>query len=162
MNDGLNPTRRYKWFRPRQAARIIGSETVFNNTGEVLLYNNSTGAQLIVVRDIAFIGVGGNEITCATIQGNLGTLQTAAATNFFPGDGVLPGQTYHLDDTSPPAAQFFLAPPSGFGPGWLHDFPVAIIPPNQSLVLQSASAGMTVCFLYEAIFPDELDFAFEM
>lgn len=44
---------------------------------------------------------------------------------------------------------------------WQHDFPFGIIPPNWSLIFQQSSAlGLSI--LYEAVFSDELDYAFEL
>lgn len=162
MDEGLNPTRRYKWFRPRQAAFITGSISGAANNSDVILYNNSRGPQTLVLRDLRVISGAGSEVFLSMQHGTVGTLlSTAVPKTMWPDQATPPGQIYTLDDATDLSSNFGLGCPNAGVPMWQHDFPFGIIPPNWSLIFQQSSAlGLSI--LYEAVFSDELDYAFEL
>lgn len=161
--EGVNPTRRYKWFRPRQAVRAHFLTVTPANWATLALFNNSTGSQLLVVRDY---GIDPFSTAAGVIffqQGKFGTLQAGDVTPIVPSGGALPGQFYYDDEaTARSTAQ--IGAVSGTPQQWVHDFPFWIIEPNWSLVFQSNTIGQAVGVFvgYEAIFADELDYAFEL
>lgn len=162
MSEGLNPTRRYKWFRPRQAAWLFGSFTATVNLSDIVLYNNSTGAQVIVVRDIYLIlGNNGQPLLMKPVQGQFATLDSSFVPfPVVPSGPRPPGQIFTLDDATALSKVPEINSVAG-GPIWNHDFPLWVLEPNWSLILQCA-AGFAVSFLYEYLTIDELDYAFEL
>jgi hypothetical protein len=157
--EGENPTRRYKWFRPRQAANGYAPLVAPTNYGTAGLFNNSTGAQYLAVRAFHCGGSTGAQLwswlpglpSGATVQ----TTSQPALANV----ARLPGQIWTLD-----AATLLGDPFADYSAdtdfGWRHDFPFVIIPPNYSLVYQQQATGNMVTFTitWEAIEADELDF----
>jgi hypothetical protein len=157
--EGENPTRRYKWFRPRQAARGFADTNAGSNFPTYYLFNNSTAAQYLVVRAIS--GQFGNGLALAYVQGNPG-VALGTITPLIPGTAALPGLLTFLDAAA-------AITPDGGGPSyqtatqgtsWNHEFPIAILPPNWSLAIADlgGSQPRAVSVFWEAIFADELDF----
>lgn len=162
MDDGLNPTRRYKWFRPRQAARGFGHGTAVAHNPAVLLYNNSTAAQYLVLRALQYIQDAGAETGLAfqLHAGVSGTLAMSGVPVIF-GQATLPGQIYQYDDPVVITPDYFI--PAAGDQSWVYDFPPVILTPNSSLELQTiAGSNFRVALLWEALFADELDYAFQL
>ncbi len=156
--EGQNPTRRYKWFRPRQAARGAVTGFFATNYATISLFNTSQGPHVLVVRDFRVISNSGGNFVVANVQGSLGSAAGTVA-NLFPADGAMPGQTYRFDNPNTLTADYGFQTSSGFM-GWPHDLPFGFIQPGWSLAFQSTSTGQTIglAFLWEAIGIDELDF----
>src|SRR5215470_9005811 len=74
MPEGLNPTRRYKWFRPRQANRGYTPLVTPTNHLTAYLYNQGTGAQVLVVRQVYWTLTG--TALMGFVSGNAGSSQT--------------------------------------------------------------------------------------
>lgn len=155
--EGENPTRRYKSFRPRQA--MLGSylSTAPTHTATISLFNNSTGAQYLVVRDLFIPTVSAAPAFVSQQQGQIGTtagLQQPVVSS----NAALPGLVFFNDTTTV------------YNSAWLwsngsfsHEFPLAVLLPGWSFVVQARTGAqaLAVGFIWEAIFADELDFAFE-
>lgn len=162
--EGENPTRRYKSFRPRQAARGLISPSGSNST-TACLYNNSTAAQILVVRDIVpYANSAPYAVVTSYQQGLLGT-KGGLVTPLWPGEAALPGVLTNFDTATAFTGDYALPifqVANGYA-FWTHNFPFAIIPPNWSLVVQDGTnRGIyQVSFMWEAVFPDELDFLFD-
>ncbi|SRR6266446_2939105 len=155
--EGENPTRRYKWFRPRQAARGYGAPTQASpNTQSVSLYNNARVTHALVVRAIATASSAIAMVT-ESRQGVLGTLAMGAVA-IFAGEAALPGQVF-TNSGEGQLSPDFLVPNNG-DQSWNHDFPFSILPPGWSLRVQPSggSGDIQVSFLWEALTIDELDF----
>lgn len=161
--EGENPTRKYKWFRPRQAVR--GSIPLVNsvNFATAGLYNDSNGAQYLAVR---LPVVAGNHPVLASYQKGLlaGATLVTNVTPLIPESAKLPGQLFSVD-----FATLFTNTDWDVNQNdnilYLWPFPFAVLPPNYSLVLQNQTASGQITaamFVWEAIYPDELDYAFEL
>jgi hypothetical protein len=160
-----NPTRRYKWFRPRQAARgyLLDTSGISHPTGG--LYNNSTGAHVLIVREListALPSVTGN-VGWAYVQGMPGTVG-GTVTPLIPMQGALPGQLWSADLAFYYTPDFL--PPAVAGSGnfsyWGHEFPLAVLPPGWSIALAGAlaSGDVVLSVMWEAIYPEELDYLY--
>ena len=157
--EGYNPTRRYKWFRPRQA--MIGTaQAQAANNGVCELYNQSS-AYYLVVRDLWWFTTYGT----IYVGFNAGIYSDQTGTAHF--GRILPGE--------PAGAGVLYA---GYNPQLLpnplmvthynqglwtyHDLPMFVVTPGQSLVVQ-AGAPATMEFdriMWEFITPDEFDYMY--
>jgi hypothetical protein len=158
--EGENPTRRYKWFRPRQAARGYASPAAPANKQTILLNNSSGAEKYLIVRAFFVRQANNDDIGVGYVNGTLsGT--AAQQGNLFPGDGSLPGAVYTLDDATTRSYDFQITPSQNTF-WWQHDFPFAVLQPGQSLLLQDTTAAhaMAVAFFWEAVFPAELDWLY--
>jgi hypothetical protein len=157
-DEDYNPLRRYKWFRPRQAMRGVIGITPSTNYGTVSLFNNSTAAQLLVVRDFFVITGTAGIVDIILYQGSLGS----AGGQMQPvvsGDAVTAGQLYSLDDASILTADY--AVNTAYNqPRWGHEFPFQILQPGWSLVFQFATKTVLIdlSIMWEAILAEELDY----
>lgn len=158
MSDYENPGRRYKWFRPRDAMRGEFNQGSPTNFATVYLYNNSSGQYYLVVRAIEVAAGAGTVINIAYVQGVVGTAG-GTVQRVVPTDAPLAGTLARQDLTPVLTPDFILRCDQQGGAYWQHDFPIAIIPPGWNLgVCNTTSAqGNTVSFLWEAVFPDQLD-----
>lgn len=160
-SDWNNPARRYKWFRPRQAARggiayNAGAASKFT-TGA--LFNSSTGRALLVVRNWHVYQSGVNGSHFGYYNGRL-TGTNYPAQSFFPGDSAPAG----LVDGSQQAAALALTEYQIGGNdvtnSWPSTLPFAVLAPGWSLVCQAvnSNSAMLVSFLWEEVAIDELDY----
>jgi hypothetical protein len=159
--EGVNPARRYKYFRPRQAMVGFGRVATSTNQATVTLYNNSTGSQCLAVRDWTINGSSGNLSRLSLQPGLIGTPFTTQSP-IIPDSATLAGIITFIDTTTLFTGIYEPEMISG-GVQWLHNFPFCVLPPNWSLVVQAFSTGQGILasFVWEAIEPDELDFAFQ-
>ena len=158
--EGENPTRRYKSFRPRQAMRGYAAPAAPANKQTILLNNNSGADKYLVVRHFHVRQVNNDDIGIGYVSGTLGgTAQQQGG--FFSGDGTLPGLVYSLDDATTRTYDFEVTPSNNVWL-WNHEFPIAVLQPGQSLLFQDTTAvhAMAVGLVWEAIFPDELDWLY--
>lgn len=171
--EGENPTRRYRWFRPRQAVRGYGESTTQLHYTTMSLYNDSTAAELLVVRHYTVQGVQDSQFQIGVVQGALGSPaggQTGApgpfVGNYLNQTGKRAGVINFLDDPLARDGDFFTVVdgPNLFTSRWDHDFPFAVLLPHESLFFQNATPGneIQLALVWESIFPDELDFAYEL
>jgi len=155
--EGENPTRRYKWFRPRQAACAAAANVTTADYGTFFLFNNSQGSHYLVVVD-AFLPIGsaiGARIKKS--QGFSGSIANPTYP-FIAGEATLPGLLYYSDEATAFTDYDQLA--QTYNPAFNNMVvPRAVIPPGWSWVVGSPSHGVEVSIsvLWEAIFPDELD-----
>lgn len=158
--EGENPTRRYKWFRPRQAMRGFISQTGNSNFGTCLLYNNSSASHLLVVRSIMPTPDLSSNYTVGVIQGLQGTAG-GTVQSVMAGDANKPGMLSSLD-----AAAAYAQYVSILNPQFTFNFdlsvPLFVLPPGWSAFVQDLGGGANIdcAFLWEAIYPDELDWLF--
>ena len=156
--EGENPTRRYKWFRPRQAMEgALAPQATATNFATVSLYNDSRVSHYLVVRSLG-LQLNGNFPTKIMHQGTLGShLGTEAP--LIPAEARLPGLIYYGDQAAAePGAQIYEFQSNS------RDYtilPFAVIPPGWSWGFQTNTVAGTLAYfnlLWEAIFADELDF----
>jgi hypothetical protein len=157
--EGENPTRRYKWFRPRQAARGYADSGVTANFGTVSLFNDSLGSHYLVVRSFFAGHNSGDNAVLSVSQGVLGTVVAGATQSIVAGDAKLPGALYIATPAAALSAPL-ISSNSSQDPSLYAGFPLVVLLPGWSLVEQPANgaARMDGFFLWEAIFADELDF----
>jgi hypothetical protein len=162
--EGLNPTRRYKWFRPRQAARGFISNYNTSHDPAAGVLNNSTNAQLLVVRAVIATPAptGGADFGLFYVQGNPGTAG-GTVRSLYPDTGNLAGQMWLFDTTTDYQIDFGLQSVLGnvaSAAVWPYDFPCGIVPPGWSLgfQVQGGPGYLTVSMLWEAIALEELDY----
>ncbi len=157
--EGDPGTRRYKWFRPRQAARGgIVSHTP-TNFGTVSLYNPSTGPHVLVVRtwrhqaaaNITYVW-GYNNGRLSGTAGNVAPL--------FPGDAKPQGLVDYQDAAATITGDFEEKSVASGLLFWPHNFPFACIPPGWCLFVQGQSSASPIdcSFEWEAVEIDELEF----
>lgn len=162
MAEGDQGTRRYKWFRPRQAARGQGFISGPTNYGTVALWNSSTAAQIMVVRALRVLTSSQDTPSVCYLQGSIGG--TAGVVQpLVPGDAAPPGKITSLDDATQITPDWWFSLPSSGDDWWPHNFPFAILLPNWSLVVQanSKAENCRVSFLWESITEDQLDYFWE-
>jgi len=155
-----NPTRRYKWFRPRQAQYGSIQPGTHVNYGQGSLYNDSTGPQLLVVRAINMLSSQGANMFLQAYQGKSGA-PGGTVSPFVAGEARLAGALFSLDNASGLFAVFGMSSPTGSFP-FNGSLPVMVLPPGWSLLAQSSGLAdvCTFSFLWEAISIDELDFLY--
>jgi hypothetical protein len=151
-----NPERRYRGFRPRQAASSYFVPTTPTNRATHSLYNNSTGSQWLVVRHIDAQSAG----SCAGgFQNNTIGSSSGNVTTIVPNERTPPGQHFYQDvATISPYTFLFTAPNAVLM--WSHDFPAAFIPPGWSFFIQAltSAAIVGVSFFWEYVFAEEVDY----
>ncbi|HEY2108236.1 MAG TPA: hypothetical protein VGH29_20725 [Candidatus Binataceae bacterium] len=160
MAEFENPTRRYKWFRPRQAARGYGFIGA-TNTPIVSLFNDSTGPELLVVRALRVVSsTGALSTSDFAQQGELGTEYGQPVLPLVPSMAAPPGTIYVADVTSVPQINGYnFTGPQSIDVFWEQDFPLAVIEPGWSYgLIGSIGKNLQVSFVWEHIFADELDF----
>ena len=157
MPEGLQPTRQYKWFRPRQAARFAFTTPVPVHKATLYLFNDSQGPLWIVVRE--FYGLGTDFIApgLGVVQGKAGTIQNNVIIPVVLGDSILAGQLYYADTATviTPNVINLVTNVSVF----LNFFPLVVLAPGWSLVVQDGTdaISMSVTLMWECIYPDQLD-----
>jgi hypothetical protein len=159
--EGENPTRRYKWFRPRQAVRGSGIISSPTNYGTVSVWNSSTARDLLVIRLIFIYTGDGFGTTAGTVQGQQGTAN-GVQNPIWPGEAALAGQICTLDSAAQITSDFASSFGTALDPKFFI-YPIAILPPNWSFVVQHTAKNnaLSVSFVWEAVQPDELDFMWE-
>jgi len=144
---------------PRRASRGAVSSATNGNTAECSLYNNSTGAQILVVRSI-LQPIAATSVGLYYHQGPLGSLSGTIAP-MIPDMPAHPGLLYQYNNPAPGTPDFYLPNPGGY-PTWDHDFPIAMLPPNWSLVVSGPGSSAPVSFLWDWLYAQELDAWFGM
>jgi len=162
--EGDNPTRRYKWFRPRQAA--IGSTIITGGASYrgSELYNGSSTYYLVVRDALVWCGIGGIQAAFATGP------QTDASGTAYQGPivsdaAVIAGTLYAGSVAAGRLSPALFYYTQSLFEWTSHDFPLAVIGPNSSLVFQGAYGNSTAeidHIMWEAIYPDELDYMFSL
>jgi|SRR6266481_1263959 len=156
--EGENPTRRYKWFRPRQAARGAIQLSGPANHATLSLFNDSKSTDVLVVRQFLVSGGSNGLVAVALMQ----TAQGSAGGAIVPvvsGERRLSGALYSLDTAVLITPDYYL----DFGDDatiWPIVLPFQVLEPNWSLVFQDLNNAQTMqlSILWEAIEADELDF----
>ncbi|SRR5712691_5139551 len=156
--EGENPTRRYKWFRPRQAAYGFGVISSPTNFGTIWLFNDSPGQFYLAVRDWHTQNVGASRISVYNAQGAQGT-KAREGVSYMQSTGKVPGAIYTQDVTSN-VQNAYLFDNNAFSGSWYHDFPLGVVEPGWSLGFQNQTqAGFMGCSLiWEWLSADQLDF----
>src|SRR5262249_36170857 len=161
MSEGTNPTRRYKSSRPRQMARIGYQSAGIATASNIELFNNSNGAEYLVVRR-AFLASGtGARINGVTRFGTIGS-KVADPAAVVAGDAIPPGQLFFLDGANPASFdQTFLPIANNYVLFGTDALPMVVLPPQWGYIFFVNDTGqLLVSLIYEHIFSDELDFFF--
>jgi hypothetical protein len=159
--EGENPTRRYKWFRPRQAASA-GGFINGSNSGAVALFNDSVGSHVLVVRSVR-VSSGGGTINANSF--NLNRALTGSPNPQVPVMSSTPqiyGQVRTEDlATYPALASIQFDQVVNVDAWWEQTFPIAVVEPGWSFGVVNSNAGkIGASFLWEAVTIDELDYIF--
>ena len=157
--EGENPTRRYKWFRPRQAVTGSFSTPTPTNWATIWLYNDSTAGQVMVIRNVTINPNLNAGLQYFERKGKSGILQAGGLHNYIQETAKLAGVFYYSDE----ATQFtddILGASIASPVTWNHEFPFRILQPGWSLVAQALSSGANCGLIatWESIEADELDF----
>ena len=157
--DLFNPARKYKHFRPRQAARASKSLGVPTNHATVALYNNSSGPYLLVVRDFQISGTANDTIAVSYQPGAIGASPGLVQT-LIPTDQLPAGQILSVDTATVYPGDYILSLAGYSTFEWFHDFPFGVLTPGFSVVFQAVTIAhaMTVAVVWEAIEIDQLDY----
>lgn len=155
-------------FRARRCARGTIEVSSDSNTYPVAyLFNNSTGPELLVVRDMQpWSGTPtttGTDIGTYYLHGTTGS-QGGTITPLVPSQAILAGQLWgdKIADPFTPADYLF----GGFevtASGWIHDFPFAVLEPGWSLALfvDNKNSDVQIAFYWQVCHPAELDGIYE-
>src|SRR5215472_7552794 len=122
--DLFNPARKYKDFRPRQAARGSKTTAVPTNRATISLYNNSTGTFVLAVRDFVIGGTAADTIAISYQGGQIGSSQGLVA-SFLPTDAIQPGLIASIDTLTVYAADYTVPLNTTGEWEWFHEFPFA-------------------------------------
>lgn len=157
-NEGRNPTRPYKGFRPRQAMRGFGRFTSSVHRAALILTNNSRGSQYLVVRQV-LVPYYNDSVGLSHFQGAIAGTSAGSVAPIMAGEAALPGLVSTIDAATvyTPDSEFA---PSGDQVTLAPTMPVSILPPNWNLIVQNvvATGNLLVMFFWEAVFADELDY----
>ena len=150
---------------PRRCAVGYGSPET-TGTPTVSLYNNSTGAHLLLVRDFQcrYKATDPVEIDVAIVQGVYnGSTFAMHGVPIFSGAPQPPGDIYVLDDPDSISLVFAFTTGSTPAPLWTHDFPLAVIGPGYSWVAQggAAATGFNLQIFWEWMTPDDFEHYYE-
>jgi len=152
MAEGDPGTHRYKWFRPRQAARggVPQTSVAGGKFGTVSLYNSSTGPTVLVVRDWVLYSSDSKAAIFGYNQGRL------SGTNYpsvpmFPGDGARAGLVDYQAANAALTGDYQINTATGVPFFWSHDFPFAVIPPGWALFVSQKTAAKIIAegFIWE-------------
>jgi hypothetical protein len=134
------------------------AQAAATNFATVSLFNQSSGAEVLVVRGFNATGFSPT-LTRGNHQGALGA-HVGVEQTFVGGEGVRPGLVYYVDaaavDTKLVPYSASLVVTSDYT-----SLPQAVVLPGWSFVIQATTAGATVpnfTFFWEAIGIDELDY----
>lgn len=152
------PKRRYKEFRPRQGARGMKQTTVPVNLATVGIFNNTTGAQYLVVRDLTVNGTVSDLIAVSYANQAIGTSQ-GLVRQLVPSMATQVGLIASIDTATVYPGDYLIALSTTGVWEWVHDFPLAVLEPGWSLVFQDQTAAhaLEVSAVWETINSDELD-----
>ena len=161
MAEGDPGTRRYKWFRPRQAARggVPATTAGSGKFATISLYNSSTGPRVLVIRDWSISSTVGHVHGAGYNQGRLsGT--AGVVTPFFPGDRAPAGLVDYQAANAALTPDYYVENLSGSSMQWFHDFPFAIVPPGWAFYIQCVTANTNIDggFIWEEVSIDELEY----
>lgn len=159
--EGRNPTRRYKWFRPRQAAWGQISLASPTNKATLSLFNDNLGTQYLVVRTFQIQATAAHNISIQHQKGSFGT-SGGNISSFVTNDAKKAGALYSLDTATALAPRWQTVANANTLP-WPIDIPFAVLLPGWSLSFQDQTSAETMILniMWEAIEADELDFYFE-
>lgn len=153
-----NPTRRYKHFRPREAARGLKATTVPTNRATISIFNNSTGPRILVLRDFTLNGTAADTVNTSYQPGQIGSSQGLVA-SMLPSQPSPGGLIASIDTATVYPGDYQLALSSLGIFVWQHDIPFGVVEPGFSLVFQVnvAAHALAVAAIWEAVSIDELD-----
>lgn len=124
----------------RRCARAASVDSGEANNTTFALYNNSLGPELILVWQINYYSAAGNPIQLSYQQmGPLGTVSSTV--NVVPGDAPPPGILSSGDSLTVFSPDFFLGAVV-VTQGWPATFPLAVLLPGWSLVIQNQGGGV--------------------
>jgi hypothetical protein len=161
---------------PRQLARgVVVSPTTILNMPLYGLYNNSTGAHALVVRDVRVNRTNGTlapgaaqaalPVTMGTTRG-LTMATTVVGVPIVSGDATPPGQLFYFDDPADEPYDFsvnFNGPQDSM---WGNPYPLAILLPGWQFFVQdfygvmnnnSSNGPNGVSFVWQAVPAEDID-----
>jgi len=151
---------RYAHFDIRRAAFTGGSaQGGASSYAQFGLYNNTNGAEIIIIRRFDLTFGGSAQTQVLLLQGNLALTSVPVypcyATEALPVGLATVGTTA----TQPNTNGYNIRGNASWGFGWNNNFPFAAIPAGWSFVVQQNTAdnAFFVGVLYEHILPEQLD-----
>ena len=146
-------------FRVARAMRSGYIGTTPTNLGTHTLYNNSTGANMLVIRDISVgCATAGDLIVGGITQTILGAV-AGLAVPLVAGMSSLAGLHYYADTATAISVDWFAGAGELTG-RFPHDFPLAILQPGWGFAVQDKTAAhqMMCSFIWEMLDPADVYF----
>ena len=134
--------------------------TAVTNLATFFIYNNTTGAQLLVVRDLTLNGAAGGTYVASYVLGPQGA-GPGKVQQMVPSNPVQVGVITSQDATVAFPGDYVVALSTTGVWEWEHDFPFAVLEPNWTLVFQNPALGNpgSVSAVWETVYEDQLDYA---
>lgn len=161
MDHVPNPTRPYKYFRPRQAARGNVNLASSVNFATCLLTNASTGAFYLVLREWRLSSGAANTVRVASTKALTATA-TGVTVPMVPDMAAPDGVMGSVDAATQIVADYRIVIPAGADQWYQHDYPFGVIPPQWSLAFQAQTAAQALVLsaVWESVAEEELDSVF--
>lgn len=149
----------YGRMRPRRMAYSgtrVGNVAADFST--LALFNNSSYAELLIVRAWSVSTTAAAIFYLNVTQGNLGGTPVPI-TPFIPTEAPPPGIVTFLNPTVAPSIGWTQLVAANVSSNWPIDFPFAIVPVgwSWSAAVNTANLATTASVMWEAIMPDQLD-----
>jgi hypothetical protein len=141
---------------PRRCARGTVPEFTPTNLGTVALFNNSSGAELLLVLAVALESTA-QPLYIGFTQQKLGTVQTTAGP-LMSGEAMPPGQVTKLDTASALIGDVWTNSNIVLTSTLNSPLPWAVLQPQWSFFIQDTGTGdpMGASFIWQAVHTDDL------
>lgn len=150
----------YPHIRATKLARIKAESEAGSDTRFIALFNDSAGAELLVVRDFTLRMAGETDPIAFFLSLNSKPGDHFAyGTYILTGESRPPGET-RIGTVTSNAYDWFTSSVSDTVPvWWAHEYPIAILKPGWSLVVYADSPAQDIdgAFIYQVCTPEELD-----
>jgi len=154
---------KYTHLRPRRMAFAGGTVAATASVhGTAQLFNNSSYAEYLILRDFQFGSTAGS-VWFITLNQTTLSLTAVAATPYLPIEAPPPGAVSQGTTATALATNGYNLAQFGAAAGsWGHDFPFCIIPPGWYLSIQVLAVNQALYYslMWEAIKPEQLDEAY--
>lgn len=130
------------------------------NLSTHILWNNSTGPSILVVRAVTTWDATLDRAMGGLVQATAGT-HLGVESPFIAGGQIGPGQHYYQDTATVISNRDLLLCAPTVQPAWNWDFPICALQPGFGLAIQCSGAThpMSVGFFWEYLYPGDLYFS---
>lgn len=147
-------------YRPRR----IASQLAIEGAGAGLypavgLYDDSSGAELLIVRSLRVLGGGGVGVELSHLAGHLAAGTGVRGVSMVAGEASLPGLLEQTALAALPTADYVIIPGAAGDAWWPHDYPVRVVQPNETLRIVGTQTGtnLIIAISWQSIYPEELE-----